>query len=52
MREMFNRFFARRAFNALIFWLDWNHDVINRQNDYNKTIEVLDILRRYMDPKG
>ena len=50
MREMFNRWVANRAFNALIFWLDWNHDVVGYE--YETTVATLDVLRCYIHKKG
>lgn len=46
MREMINRWLARRAFNSLITLVDF---VPMSCNDHNQFIASLDILRRLMD---
>jgi hypothetical protein len=49
MAKMFNRWIANRAFNALIFWLDWDHSVVG--DDYETTVATLDVLRTYIHKK-
>ena len=41
-----NKWFARRAFNALIAFVDIN---IHSIEEHKKFVEVLDILRIYLD---
>ena len=41
-----NKWFARRAFNALILFVDLN---IHSPEEHKKLVEVLDILRMYLD---
>jgi hypothetical protein len=46
MRKIFNRFMARRSFNALSVFMSM---VPMSHIDYNELIKSLDILRRLMD---